>query len=141
MKQELTTKQTEVQKNSQQLQVGTYLSYHDEEIYKVVKRKENLKCPEDPFWLLQKVDPETGELTSREPEQRLESSINEYYKRMTLDMNSIREKAQRLLLEGWKDDFKESEETALMSLGNKESLMAIREDIAEKRLMAQMTQK
>ena len=90
MKQELTTKQTEVQKNSQQLQVGTYLSYHDEEIYKVVKRKENLKCPEDPFWLLQKVDPETGELTSREPEQRLESSINEYYKRMTLDMNSIR---------------------------------------------------
>lgn len=141
MKQELTTKQTEVQKNSQQLQVGTYLSYHDEEIYKVVKREENLKCPEDPFWLLQKVDPETGELTSREPEKRLESNINEYYKRMTLDMNSIREKAQRLLLEGWKDDFKESEETALMSLGNKESLMAIREDIAEKRLMAQMTQK
>lgn len=59
-----------------------------------------------------------------------ESNLNEYYHVLNIDAIKVRDIAHKVMFEGAQiEEFEESKENALMALGNKQSLISLRESI------------
>lgn len=86
------------------------------------------------------VNPITLELDGQDTTMS-ESSLKDYYHVLNIDPAKVRDMAHKIMFEGAQvEEFQESSENALMTLGNKQSLISLRESIEQARSIVSVTQ-
>lgn len=122
---------------SEKLMVGGYL-YDRERLYQISAIKE------DGGVIVDEINPITLEVTKDgyyKDYHISKSSLEEYYKVLGADAVEIKALAERVLNGETIEEFTESDDTALMSLNNKETLLALKDDISKACAVAEKTRK
>lgn len=80
-------------------------------------------------------------LPDGEDRKMSENELNEYYHVLSIDAVKVRDIAHKVMFEGAEvEQFEESGENALMTLGNKQSLISLRESIERSQAIVSATQ-
>lgn len=122
--------------------VGDYITNSHADSFYQICSTETKKCGDDEvlFYVCIGINPITLQKdgTDRNISER---EIKEYYHVLNVDAIKIRDIAHKVMFDGAQmEEFQESGETALMTLGNKQSLIALRESIEKSRAMVNATQ-
>ena len=107
--------------------VGTYLTYH-EELCRISEEKVNGR------FVLERIHPETGEVMETS-EHSLES-IKEYYNPVSVSIEKVKALALRILEGEEMEEAQEPDGTELMTIGGKNTLVALREEASRVALVA-----
>jgi len=122
---------------NEELKVGSYL-YDRDGLYRIKAIRDDGRIITD------EVNPETLEVIEgswRNNASHDAKSLTEHYKVLGTDASAIKSLAERLINGETIEDFAESSDTALMSLGSKETLMILRENISRASLVAEHTRR
>jgi hypothetical protein len=118
------------------LAVGGYL-YDRDSIYRIKA------VNDDGSIIVDTVNPETLEVIDNtfKKDFRIGKGDLHYYNVLGVDVEKIKQMAERLLNGEAFEEFTESSDTALMSLGSKETLMILRDNINRAAIVAEKTRK
>ena len=118
------------------LAVGGYL-YDRDSIYRIKA------VNDDGSVVVDTVNPETLEVIDDDfkKDYRIGKDSLHYYSVLGVDVEKIKQMAERLLNGETFEEFTESSDTALMSLGSKDTLMILRENINRAAIVAEKTRK
>lgn len=119
---------------NEELVVGGYL-YDRDGLYRIKA------VNDDGSVVVDEVNPETLEAYENSFKKDYRITSMEYYKVLGVDVEKIKSMAERLLNGEPFEEFAESSDTALMSLGSKETLVVLRENINRAALVAEKTRK
>lgn len=119
---------------NEELVVGGYL-YGRDGLYRIKA------VNDDGSVVVDEVNPETLEAYENSFKKDYRITSMEYYKVLGVDVEKIKSMAERLLNGEPFEEFTESSDTALMSLGSKETLIILRENINRAALVAEKTRK
>ena len=119
---------------NEELVVGGYL-YDRDGLYRIKA------VNDDGSVVVDEVNPETLEAYENSFKKDYRITSMEYYKVLGVDVEKIKSMAERLLNGEPFEEFAESSDTALMSLGSKETLVVLRENINKAALVAEKTRK
>lgn len=119
---------------NEELVVGGYL-YGRDGLYRIKA------VNDDGSVVVDEVNPETLEAYENSFKKDYRITSMEYYKVLGVDVEKIKSMAERLLNGEPFEEFTESSDTALMSLGSKETLVVLRENINRAALVAEKTRK
>ena len=121
---------------NEELKVGCYL-YDRDDIYRIKA------VNDDGSVVVDTVNPETLEVIDNtfKKDYRIGKDNLHYYSVLGVDVEKIKQMAERLLNGETFEEFTESSDTALMSLGSKDTLMILRENINRAAIVAEKTRK
>lgn len=122
---------------NEELAVGGYL-YDRDRLYRISA------IDDDGNIIIDEVNPETLEVIADGWHNNYKlspKSLKEYYKVLGADAADIKRLAERLLNGEAIEEFTESSDTALMSLGSKDTLVILRENINRASIVAEKTRK
>lgn len=121
-------------KVNEKLSIGEYL-YDRDSLYRIKA------VNDDGSVVVDKVNPTTLEVYENSYKKDYRITNMEYYKVLGVEVEKIKLMAERLLNGEPFEEFTESSDTALMSLGSKETLIVLREKINRAALVAEKTRK